>query len=335
MKESSRNMQMVRLQKLIDFLGNSHYGYTVDQILQKLLDHGISCTKRTIYRDLEALTATGYPLKEDKVAHKWRMQTEAKVGHAFQITPEALIGLYVLKGLAAPLMKSPFSQDLIEFFNTIDSKVGEKGREYLSELSQSVYFSEGAVWGAGVSSDILHTIRSACTEGQVLKVEYESVRGGNRVRKLGPQSLYFAQGSFYLIAEDMEESKVKTFALPRFKSAEMLDEEYLGQTKAPSELLSNSFAVYMATASEKVEIIFDKELALYIRERSWHSTQSLTFESDGRVCLKADIAVTPDFIGWVMSFGDKVEVISPDSLKDEIHRKVSSMLARHSRQKAS
>ncbi|MBC7531829.1 MAG: WYL domain-containing protein [Oligoflexus sp.] len=335
MKEASRNMQMVRLQRLIDFLGNSRYGYTVDQMLQKLLDHGMSCTKRTIYRDLEAMLAMGYPLKEDKLAHKWRLETEAKVGHAFQITPKALIGLYVLKGLASPLMQSPFSQDLTEFFNTIDSKLGEKGREYLTELSHSVHFSQGSNWGAGVSSDILHTIQSACSEHQVLEVEYESTQGGKRIRKLGPQSIYFAQGSFYLMAEDMEEGKVKTFALPRFTSAVMLDDEYNGQTTPASELLSNSFAVYIDPNSEKVELVFDKELALYIKERRWHNSQTLETRADGRVCLNADLAITPDFIGWVMSFGDKVEVFSPRILKDEINRMISNMAKRYSSQKAS
>ncbi|RZA27020.1 MAG: WYL domain-containing transcriptional regulator [Proteobacteria bacterium] len=335
MTESNRNMQMVRLQKIVDFLSNSRYGYTVEQILQKLLDHGLTCTKRTIYRDLQALMSTGYPLKEDEVAHKWRIEAETKVGHAFQITPQALIGLYILKGIASPLMESPFAKDLIEFFNTIDSKVGEKGREYLDELSQAVHFSNGSTWGAGVSSEILQTIRLACTERQVLEVGYESTQGGKRVRKLGPQNIYFAQGSFYLIAEDMEESKVKTFALPRFSSAEMLDEEYLGQTVPPSQMLSNSFAVYMANEAEKVELIFDKDLALYIKERRWHDTQTLETRLDGRVCLKADLAITPDFIGWVMSFGDKVEVASPNILKDEIKRIVSNMLNRYAETKAS
>lgn len=335
MTEANRNMQMVRLQKLIDFLSHSKYGYTVEQLHEKLIDQGLSCVKRTVYRDLEAMQAMGYPLKEDKSVHKWKLETEGRSGHAFHITPQALIGLYVLKGLAAPLMESAFSSDLNEFFGTIDSKLGEKGREYLGELSNSVHFSKAANWGAGVSSDILHTIQSACSEKQTLEVEYESIQNGRRTRKLGPQSLYFAQGSFYLIAEDLADNKVKTYALPRFSRATMLDEIYEFEGISVSDRLQNSFAVFLDEKAEVVELLFEKELALYIKERRWHETQTLHEQKDGRVVFKAKLGVTPDFVGWVMSFGDKVEVIGPSTLADEIQRIISQMAQKYGLSKAS
>ncbi len=333
-KESS-NKQLLRLNSLIDFLGLSSSGVTIEQIMQHLLDQGLNCTRRTLAKDRNALESMGFPLTVDKDTSLWRLKTQASRGHSLQISPKALVGLYVLKTLAKPISDNPFSEDLNEFFDSLDEILGERGREFLSELTQTMQLAGTSQWEVEGQGSILSLIREACTDRQAIEIEYESISNGIRKRKVGPQNIYFAQGAFHLIAEDLETKKTKTFALPRFKSVVVLDESYEGVTTASDEILTTSFAVFMGSEPEKVDLLFDRELALYVKKKRWHSSQTIKMEADGRLRLQVSLTICPDFVAWVMSFGDKLEIISPASLSREIERQVLNMAERFQLKKVS
>jgi len=326
--QNSRNAQMHRLKHLIDFLSSSANDTTTDQLLQHLLEKGVNCSKRTLCQDLEALQSLGCPITETSSNGAWHFERQVVSGHSFPISPKALVGLYTLKKHAATLTEGPFAEDLREFFSTLDERVGEKGRQLLNTLTQSGPFPAQDQMSNETSCNILRSIRSACTNRQVLEVEYETINCGIKKRRIGPQNIYYAQGSFHLIAEDLELKKTKTFAMPRFRAVVVLAESYDGVTTAPDEMLSNSFAIFMGTEADKIELVFNKELAPFVTKSRWHSSQTIKSEADGRVRLRVNLAVSPDFVAWVMSFGDKVEIVSPLSLSQEIERQVFNMAER-------
>jgi hypothetical protein len=67
-----------------------------------------------------------------------------------------------------------------------------------------------------------------------------------------------------------------------------------------------------------VEIVFDPEMAGYIRERVWHESQSLEEGPDGAVTLRMNVVPGWELRSWIKSFLPHVRMVKPASLRKEI-----------------
>jgi predicted DNA-binding transcriptional regulator YafY len=73
---------------------------------------------------------------------------------------------------------------------------------------------------------------------------------------------------------------------------------------------------------EAVEVVFDAEMAGYIRERTWHESQSQAEGPNGSVVLRMSVAVGWELKAWIKGFLPHVRVSQPASLRDEIAREL-------------
>jgi proteasome accessory factor B len=128
------------------------------------------------------------------------------------------------------------------------------------------------------------------------------------------------------VAEDSKDGKVKTFSLPRFRSAEMTDEIYEGRKIDPEAFFANSFGVFHTQEPTQVKLRFSTIAAAYVKERRWHSSQRVISKADGTIELLLDVGITPDLVQWVLGFGNQVEVIEPAQLKDKIVQSAESII---------
>ena len=87
------------------------------------------------------------------------------------------------------------------------------------------------------------------------------------------------------------------------------------------------------TPRKHVVIEFDRELAPMVSERRWHCSPGVDPLPDGGVCFSCDVAITPEFISWILSYGAHAVVVEPASLRDQIliehTRAIERTMARH------
>ena len=320
---SGRNNQVARILSILDLLEGNQNGMSVTELYDRVKDRGFELGKRTIYRDLEALSLAGFPLfpeeGSDENATRWRLERSTRINQYFVLTARELFALFLARGALIPLRDTPFYEDLQNIFKKLEEKLGTKQKEYISEMCAEVKFEPGPQWGLGLNPEVLETVRAACSERQVISCEYFSVNSQKESsRKLGPHYLYYARGGLYLVAEDFSDSKVKVFALPRMKSAVLLDEVYEGEIKTPEDLFEGAMGVYTGQSAEKVTIEFDAEVAHFIRERRWHASQRITNHEKGKIRVHLEVASTPELISWIMGFGPSAKVVEPVALAERI-----------------
>ena len=326
---SGRNSQVARIYRIMQLIEGSRFGLTVSEITDMMTGRGYDVQKRTVYRDLEALQAAGFPLETkdnaDENASRWTLERDARVGDYLTLGARELLALYLARSVLAPLEHTPFYEDLQSIFKKIEDKLGSAAKVHLDELHQDFKFEPGPKWGLGLTPDVIDTVRAACTERQVLQMTYASANSGRQdSRRIGPHFLYFAKGSLYLIAEDLNDRVIKTFALARVKSAELLDEAYEGEVKEPETYFSASFGVYRGGDIASVTIRFTPAIAPFASERRWHKSQRVVTKPTGEVDLSLEVALTPDLVQWVLGFGAGAKVLQPTKLvamvRDEAER---------------
>lgn len=340
---SGRNSQLVRIYKILLMLeGANHHGLTPREIAEKLAadDEDRKVTKRTIYRDLQALSEIGFPLTADESAEpgegaKWRLERTAKITQHLVLSSRELLSLYLARNSLKPLRDTPLYSDIESVFNKIEEKLGQASREYLEELSSQLYLAPTPKWSMGAEPDLLDTVHSSCAEGHVLHVVYASANSQEtRERKLGPHYLYFWKGSVYLVAEDLESNVVKTFAVPRMTNARMSDESYEGVRTNPETYFQNGLGIFRGEDPVAVQIRFSPTVAPFAKERSWHPSQKCVNKTDGSAELTFDLALTPDLVQWILSFGPHAEVLKPKQLKDEVLAAAQGIVKLYSGKKA-
>lgn len=324
---SGRNSQVARIYCVLDLLDDSQAGLTVAEIHKRLCERGHDASARTIYRDLEALAQAGFPLFPDEVvssnsrspSQRWRLDRNAKINQYLVLSAKELFALFLARGALTPLKATPFFDDLQNVFQKLEDKLGSRQIDYLTSLQSELKFEPGPQWGLGLNPEILETVRSACAEGHLLNCHYASVNSKKESeRVLGPHYLYYARGGLYLVAEDLADHKVKVFAVPRMKQAQMLAESYTGNIETPDDVFQGSLGVFTGSQLEEVIIEFEPNVAQYVKERSWHSSQRTVTLTEGRVRVSLEVTQTPELFAWILGFGPNATVITPISLQNEI-----------------
>lgn len=336
---AGRNSQVSRIYMLLTILEGSRNGLTAAQLADRLHERGFSVSKRTVYRDLEALQAAGFPLIDGGTdfehGTKWVLETTAtKVGQHFVLTSRELIALYLAKRCLQPLQETPFYQDLQSTFSKIEERISSQGQNFLDELQGEFQFEPGPQWGLGSSPQVIDTLHACCSERHQLEVTYASANSGTtRRRRLGPHYLYLARGSLYFVAEDLEDNTVKVFSVPRMSNPVMLDATYEGRIIEPDEFFESAFGVYRAGDPVRIKLTFSKVLGPYIKERRWHTSQQVVSRPDGSVEMTLESGITPELVQWVQSFGPDVKVLEPNELIQALCERAKTMLDQYNNSK--
>lgn len=316
---------------------SSHRGMSTKDILgfleEEFPEQKPANLKRYLYEDLKLLEGLGYLERTSgkKVEEvRWKGVNLIEATKSLSLDLRELLALYLAKNALQPLQHSPLYQDLERLFDKVEMLIGHNCREHLESLREEWHFSPGPQWGLGVSSELLDTVNRACEGRMMLEVQYDSVNSKSRRRRvLGPHFLYIAQGSIYLIAEDVAERKIKTFALPRMQNTEILKVKYKGERTNPKAYFKNAFGIFRTEKFEKIRVEVLSPMASHVKERRWHASQQIINLPSGRIEVQFQVGITPEIIQWVLSLGEFGIVHEPESLRAAIFSSAQQISKNH------
>jgi predicted DNA-binding transcriptional regulator YafY len=111
---------------------------------------------------------------------------------------------------------------------------------------------------------------------------------------------------------------VRLFAVERIRSLAITDRPYQLPLNFDLEAYVRDALLVMRGRPVPVELLFDKATSAWARDRIWHPTQEATLQKDGRLRLQLRVGETPEVVGWILSFGGGVRVVSPPSLRQAV-----------------
>jgi predicted DNA-binding transcriptional regulator YafY len=334
MNSMPRNDQVTRILKVLQILETYPRGLSTREVHSRINEY-TEVTERTVRRDLEALLEAGFTFETDAPASAnepkiFKLQNSIKAGKNLVLNPRELLALYLAKGMLSPLKDTAFYQDLESLFSKLDGLIEAKARRYLDDMSGDLKFEPSPKWGLSIDPDTVETIQAACNESHVLSCAYDSGgKGQVKSKRLGPQFLYFAKASLYLVAEDLSSNEVKVYSVPRFTTVEMTDESYEGTPVDPEKFFQSSFGVYQVDQAQNVTVRVHPPVAAFACERRWHPSQQVIHREGGAVDLKLHVGITPELVSWILSLGPSAEAIEPDGLRKEVSKAARGVLEKY------
>ena len=70
-----------------------------------------------------------------------------------------------------------------------------------------------------------------------------------------------------------------------------------------------------ASKPEKVVLRFTSMTGRGVSEEEWHSSQKTEELDDGRWEMRLEVGITPEFVRWLLYYGDQVEIVEPHHLR--------------------
>ncbi len=180
---------------------------------------------------------------------------------------------------------------------------------------------------------MLTLLNRALVEGRKVNMIYEThSRGGDvNTRVVRPYALYIHVRSWHLIAYCERREAVLMFKVDRIHEAQLLDSLYtIPADFNVDEYMGGAWGVIRGndTPPQEIRLHFTPEAGKRVAEEYWHKSQQAETLPDGSVLFRLHIAVTPEFVSWVLYYGSQVQVEAPESLRQQVaeeHRKAAEV----------
>ena len=320
----ARGDQLARQWKIIQSLISSRHGKSVPEMAQAL-----GCHRRTVYRDLEALQAAGFPVYTDRVdgRNQWSLLDTARHNIPIPFSLPELMALYFSRGMMKVLKDTVFYDSLESLFDKIKTTLPAEYIQYLEQIENSLEVSAKPYKQYGRILETIEMVSQAAVEKKQIEIAYYTMsRKSHTRRKISPYKIWFFDGSFYLIANCGLREDIRIFALDRIKELEITGESFeTPEDFNIDEFMRSSFGVFHGEPVQ-VRIWFAADIAEYIGEKVWHSSQRLEPQDDGSVIFEAEVAGTEEIKYWVLKWGAKARVLAPEVLAEETREEVEAML---------
>lgn len=135
-----------------------------------------------------------------------------------------------------------------------------------------------------------------------------------------------ARNRFYLLALDTKDDKIKAFALDRITDLKIMQQKFLLITNYNPEIaFEHSFGIMASNDKQPQKIVlqFTPNEAKYVKSLPFHHSQKLIIETKENSIFEFYLFPTYDFIMELLSIGEKVKVLAPESLKKEMIEKLT------------
>ncbi|MBN1334996.1 MAG: WYL domain-containing transcriptional regulator [Deltaproteobacteria bacterium] len=179
-------------------------------------------------------------------------------------------------------------------------------------------------------ADVIDEVLSCLLYSNPANARYRRARGQARTYLLEPLTLAVYRQGLYVFARDVEEDRIKTFALERFLSFERRRKEKFGRPASwdPVAFVADAFGI-IGGPPRAVVVRFSSEVAEYIRERRWHRSQGFLDRPDGSVEVVLRCAITPELKQWILGFGPDAEVLEPEDLRRDVQEALEQAARRY------
>jgi predicted DNA-binding transcriptional regulator YafY len=177
-------------------------------------------------------------------------------------------------------------------------------------------------------AELVRTCLDAVTGRRRLRVAYDGPRGNTTFDGYEPTNLLVYKRALYLLGRIGGSRKPYPLALDRISRAEP------GEPFEPpagwdvDAWLADRFGLTAdehRDAPEEIVLRFAADVALYVRERTFHPTQRLEEIRDGQLRLRMR-AMGRELVPFVLQWGPKVVVEGPDWLRDAVRTELEEAL---------
>ena len=292
----------------------------------KLADHfGLSV--RTAGRNINNMRHYfGAPLQYDATRKGYYYADhdfELPYLHASQ---EELLAVLLSRKLLAHVAGGHISRSIQSFGNKMFSAATDLG---LTAAKLDEAFS--ATWHgySPTQADTFQQVADALLQERLLTFQYTTPRTGETTdRQCEPYHLQHYMGSWVLLGWCRTRFDWRKFFLSRMSDVSINKGTFHPRPATEwRHLLDGAFGIFQGPGKQTVVLRFTADRSRWIREQIWHPQQQIFDHDDGSLDLVIPVADFREIKLRILQYGSDVEVIEPETLRQEIAEEIVKMTA--------
>ncbi len=283
-------------------------------------------SKRTIYRDIQALSESGVPIV-----------AQAGVGYSLVegyflppvsfSTDEATM-LLLGSQLVAQHFDAQYRDAARSAGRKIEAVLSDKLRGEVEYLRNSIAFVAPETVASGRSASFLPQLRRAIIERRAIRFHYhtrysQDGRDAKNTREADPYALLHYGDAWYVIGYCHLRQGVRNFRLDRLSDLRLSDKSFDRPPNFRLEPPEDD------QRNLKIVALFTPEAAPWVRESRSYYIDSMEEVSDG-LMVTMRVRVEDEVFQWLFGWGAQVRVLEPDSLRRRLAAEAGKMLENYS-----
>jgi predicted DNA-binding transcriptional regulator YafY len=266
----------------------------------ELAEH-FEVSTRTIYRDIDILSAAGIPIYSSRGKGGGISLMDGYVFNTSLLSEQEQNDiLMALQSLTAA--KFPEIEDVLGKL----SRLFKKDRNNWIEVDFSPWGSEES------QRQLFPLLRKAIATNRIIKFRYFNTVGEQSDRNIEPVSLLFKNKSWYLTGHCLTSNGYRIFKISRMKDIVVTEYHYEPRpavpfTEAEENIMRNTIEVTLRISAEGVYRVYDE-----------FAEKMITHNEDGSYNVTAEFPVGNWLNSYLLSFGTLLEDIDPEHLRTRI-----------------
>lgn len=168
------------------------------------------------------------------------------------------------------------------------------------------------------------------TSKRAIKIKYHSYKNSKQIEAvIHPYYLKEYNQRWFLFALNDQYKTISNFALDRIEKIERVKTKYIPNTTIDFDSYFDDVVGVTINQGDvqTIKIWVDKEQVPYTLSKPIHQSQEVIEErEDGSVVITIDVIPNYELMKKLMSFGERIEVLSPKPLREEIMKKIEKNL---------
>lgn len=288
---------------------------SVKDLTEKLSAYGITAERKSIYDDIETLCDYGYDIVsvKSKTTGYYLASRRYELSELKLLVDAVECARFITRKKSDELIGKLANELSQGDARHLSRQVHNRGR--VKTMNESVYYN----------IDFLHT---AISSDKSVRFHYfqwnekkeKVLRRDGAFYFVSPIALLWDDENYYLVAFDHEKKDIRHFRVDKMLNISIEESRREGKELYegfdPATYASAVFGMY-GGRKESVTLRAKNELAGVVIDRFGREL-TLFPDKEGHFLFHLRVAVSPNFLSWVMGFGGDMQVLSPESVKSEI-----------------
>ncbi len=320
-KSRNQKLKLPCLIRILKEKTDEDHGLSAEELIRELNRYGIEAERKSIYDDIALLQdGLGMVIEHDR-AKGYRLV-------------EQELDLPELKMLVDAVQSSKFisvskSEDLIRKLKGLTSE--HKARQ----LQRQVTVKNRIKSMNNTTVYSIDTIHNAILNDRQITFQYwgwtpnkeQAARHGGKKYRISPWMLLWDDEYYYLVAYDEEKAQIRHYRVDRMRTVTQTEQRRNGREAFEKiDVAEYSSGVFGMFGGEITHVTFrcKDSMADVVLDRFGQDVM-MTPQQDG-FQFHADINVSPQFFGWVASFGGDIQITAPKTTVDAFRQHLAEAL---------
>ena len=322
-KSDNQKLKLLYIRDYLERNSDEEHPVGAQELIEMLAKHGIDCERKAVYSDIRALQDFGLDI----------LNRRGKSG-----------GYYI----GARNFELPELKLLIDAVQSSRFLTEKKSRELIGKLLNECNRFDESLMHRDVVIDRrvksmnetiyynVDAIQEAISRGVQIRFRYFDwgMDGQRRYRdkdyQVSPYGLCQDNENCYLMAHSPR------YGVTHYRVDRMTDIALTEERRVPCPELTGSRLVEHANQlfqmysgdSARVKLRFHRSMVNAVVDRFGHDTMLIP-DGDDHFTFVVEVAVSPMFLSWVIGFGEKAQILYPQSVVEECRKLAHTAIEQH------